>query len=759
MDHVLVPRNPAWDPPRIPYYCLEEYDRGDFSTYPERQGWIHEELFTRTELDNGRSRGQKATAAFLQQWLFFGLLHAMFGDDIKFQDYIDVDNDGTRYVHTRNLLENADQLRQKRDSGVILETDTPLLDRALSTANRAYGCVGAHTRAPLDPYFLLSLALLGQFLGRMRASLIGEGQLHTWTPPHARANIAEFPHLKSRSGYVSMLTYKMAKEGWCPRALSTIQGSFLLEYQYFAALLPNLQKDGKDHTGCTSTQCLASQIEKSTYQTAHTRAGCNCHFSGFDPTDLGMILQDGKLPLVAWDHGKPNLIAGQFDAKYVAISHVWSDGLGNPYGNSMPECQLKTLNDLVQNLYPNTAGVPFWIDTMCCPTRPPESRTIAIQKMRETYAGADKVLVLDNTLRSIDITGRSVREIGLYIVSSNWASRLWTLQEGALPDRVLFQFSNATFDAETIYSAIGSPGSDLMGGWGKSMDIFRIYAIIRGNANFLNVIGDSPLCNIGDWAEALGTRATSVREDEALCLASLMDVDVGAVLKVNRQDRMRQFWSQLKYISQDWMYFPGARIDSVGFRWAPRTLLGTAIDSTYPDENATITKAGLLVNAYSITFQDLNPPLSCSFADDLWIRGTDGEWTYCLTRRLQSSVPESNQGFGILQDGSYSHVAILMTEESSKMSSRGHTNAVMVFVTEERDGVTYARRGDSGNLFEVNHPSLEGTNFQRRLRSKREDLLALTANVLKEGENYLLDNEYAAVVGDCITERNRWCID
>lgn len=255
----------------------------------------------------------------------------MFGNDINFQDYIDVDDDGARYVHTRNLLANADQLHQKQDSGVILETDIPLLDYALSTANRAYGSVGAPTRAPLDPDFLLSLALLGQFLGRMRASLFGGGQLHTWIPPHARANIADFPHLKSRSGYVNMFTYKMAKEGWCPRALSTMQGSFLLEYQYFAVLLPNLQKDRKDHTACTSTQCLASQIEKSTYQTAHTRVDCKCHFSGFDPTDPGRILQDGKLPLVAWKRGKPNLIAGKFDAKYVAISHVWSDGLGNPY--------------------------------------------------------------------------------------------------------------------------------------------------------------------------------------------------------------------------------------------------------------------------------------------------------------------------------------------------------------------------------------------------------------------------------------------
>jgi len=56
---------------------------------------------------------------------------------------------------------------------------------------------------------------------------------------------------------------------------------------------------------------------------------------------------------------------------YVAISHVWSDGLGNAIANTLPWCQLQRIQGLVDALYQDTAGnqhpVPFWMDTLCVP--------------------------------------------------------------------------------------------------------------------------------------------------------------------------------------------------------------------------------------------------------------------------------------------------------------------------------------------------------------------------------------------------------
>ena len=84
---------------------------------------------------------------------------------------------------------------------------------------------------------------------------------------------------------------------------------------------------------------------------------------------------------------------------YVALSHVWSDGLGNPLENSLPKCQLITIQSLVNSLYPRSAEpVPFWIDTLCVPLNG-EGRKDAIQGMRRVYEEGDIILVLDASLK------------------------------------------------------------------------------------------------------------------------------------------------------------------------------------------------------------------------------------------------------------------------------------------------------------------------------------------------------------------------
>lgn len=46
--------------------------------------------------------------------------------------------------------------------------------------------------------------------------------------------------------------------------------------------------------------------------------------------------------------------------RYVAISHIWADGLGNPKENAMPRCQLMLLqagvNALISGAKMDTSG-------------------------------------------------------------------------------------------------------------------------------------------------------------------------------------------------------------------------------------------------------------------------------------------------------------------------------------------------------------------------------------------------------------------
>lgn len=795
MDHLPVPSDPVLRPPRIRYQCLKEYDRGDFITYPERQGWTKEELLTGStwiEIDTPRARGLRAATAFLQQWLFFGLLHAVFGNVANFQDYIDVDETGTKYVHTRNLFAHANKWARKlpsRNWDSRRGINTRHMSRCLEAASGTLDTARCQSETPLNRFFLLSLSSLGEFIAHVLEDLSSrhlEMTHITWGPPFMESRIAaSYPEHAIIGDKLDILSYAMAKKGWCPRAVAILQNPDVdIQNRYFASLLRNIQGGRGTHKGCSQTRCIASQVEKSTYRTVHDSAGCNCHFHGFDSAEVGRIVQDGCLPLMVWDRTKKvlNLIPGGFDLVYVAISHVWSDGLGNPDGNAMPQCQLEALDELVQRLYPSeTAQIPFWIDTLCCPVSDMEARKTAIRKMRDTYTYADTVLVLDKSLRSTNMAGRSIHELGLYIASSGWCSRLWTLQEGALPDTLLFQFSDGTMDARKLNKQIKSTALEFDSCWGVGDDVLSsLYCSFRGILRYYEPSDKSsltestanrgPIFALEECAEGMSNRATSVGEDEAVCLASLMALDLETILNADRQDRMKQFWLQFTDVSEDWIYYPLARLDSPGFRWAPRTLLG--VRESFPPSSynrAIVTEHGLLVDAFSLSLQSLRLPLSHPVSDLLWIRRTGGKWAFVASKDDPSSTGFSSV-FNI-PDIPFTRIVLLMTNRAFALT--GSTRFVMAFVTKECGGVTYAHRGDCGHIWMPDHREREWRagrehdmvrkkELQRgRWRQWRRGLCVDSGdrNVSKEGKNYLLDNEYAAVYGDFSDGSSRWCID
>ena len=98
MEHLQIPRTPTHEPLLVPYFCKEEYDGGPFHTYPERKEWSKDELANVRTWDrevpfvfkyvndvryNERPKHSlEATEAFLQNWLYFGLLSAFFGLDL-----------------------------------------------------------------------------------------------------------------------------------------------------------------------------------------------------------------------------------------------------------------------------------------------------------------------------------------------------------------------------------------------------------------------------------------------------------------------------------------------------------------------------------------------------------------------------------------------------------------------------------------------------------------------------------------------------
>jgi hypothetical protein len=76
---------------------------------------------------------------------------------------------------------------------------------------------------------------------------------------------------------------------------------------------------------------------------------------------------------------------------YVAISHVWANGLRSKTEEGLLACEIKRLVALTNQLTPCKA---FWIDALCIPSVK-DMRIQVIQLMVKTYKDAKFVLVIN----------------------------------------------------------------------------------------------------------------------------------------------------------------------------------------------------------------------------------------------------------------------------------------------------------------------------------------------------------------------------
>jgi hypothetical protein len=296
----------------------------------------------------------------------------------------------------------------------------------------------------------------------------------------------------------------LLKVGWCANEVASIKQRSDNSEAYYLSLIDRHHL-GRNHQSCsiqdpsivlnwTKEQCSADQIKELDYCTKHFPELCNCRHISVDEflgQDLLRVLSRRQVPLILVHRDAYNSIShcsivssrlrglsswvGYFwklarwffrstsrifingvhsknfpkpspVIPFVAISHVWADGLGNVKRNSLPECQLLLIQNMVNSLYGTTSEpVAFWIDTICVP-HDPRWRKLAIIEMNRVYREVDKVFVLDMALRKVSLHCEAL----LRIKYSNWARRLWTLPEGALANNLIFQFKDGTISGEEL---------------------------------------------------------------------------------------------------------------------------------------------------------------------------------------------------------------------------------------------------------------------------------------------------------------------
>jgi Heterokaryon incompatibility protein (HET) len=289
---------------------------------------------------------------------------------------------------------------------------------------------------------------------------------------------------------------------------------------------------------------------------------------------------------------------------YVAISHVWADGLGNQTKNELPLCQIFRVAHLSRQVS-GKESVPVWIDTLCVP-RDRDQRVKALDLMNDTYKFSDHVLVLDaglqcfkahrhlsTSLLEINVeTAEQIRmgivvEVLLRIACSSWATRLWTLPEGQVGRLLHFQFSDEAVEIGDIFYQLGTwpfVGTSLV----NDLRVFltRLRPRLRTQGANGQSAEDPALLRWPTGSldgrfiamlHAIEWRFTSRQVDEVLCMAIQLNLDVKTITNISEDDaegRMHALLRQIPYIPGDLLFTNGPRLQQSPFRWAPRNLLG-----------------------------------------------------------------------------------------------------------------------------------------------------------------------------------------
>lgn len=382
---------------------------------------------------------------------------------------------------------------------------------------------------------------------------------------------------------------RLVRAGWCPNTVSDHAlinlGANPRIIMALVRLEPPIREHLYEHQKCTEDACeYYTVMDINGSKPCHVDPSCVCAPLVPQFEDIEELLsgeEGGPIPVVVFD-GEKLTVRASVDTPYVAISHVWADGLGSTSEEGLPTCQVARISTLARRLVPEGA---FWIDSLCIPANK-EYRKQAIKHMARTYKEADIVLVIDATIRVLCSQSEVWETNLLRIATSPWMRRVWTAQEGLLARKLYFEFSDGPVDVERAIAAKRDKLGDLYQSFVTSGP-----EVLEGEALF-EYVGDVPIQLFtaraarnqerlfDDVIRLLALRRTTKEEDETIAISSLVPtVDVDALLSIEgpkaAERRMKAFLQQLGRVPKRFPMMGGPKLDLPGFRWAPRSLTQT----------------------------------------------------------------------------------------------------------------------------------------------------------------------------------------
>ena len=351
MEHLPYPKDVASaGPGPVPFVCKEAYDGGPFLTYPLRRKEPNP-LANGTEMvdtvsNQVSSQPVARLEAFIQTWLFFGLLQEIFGDLFDASQFVRpaASTNETRNVSKtsqlvsvlkswmafgpRKVLDTSQlvSIVEKWMNRVELSRDSQ--DEKRSQYEHVASClrltvtvlqtVKANVRPDFNPWIRLSIATIGELLT----------QAANWAYEIDFGKDNKCPGNWNLVSEQPQMFDQMKRNGLCPSEIHRLRSSHLtLQTLNFLSWMRK-EAPGMGHQNCTERICRASHNNLGQYVAKHQHQDCQCTNFLVDVPETIRILSRGLLPLLRIKPGpttediRVDVVEASSDLKFIALSHV-----------------------------------------------------------------------------------------------------------------------------------------------------------------------------------------------------------------------------------------------------------------------------------------------------------------------------------------------------------------------------------------------------------------------------------------------------
>lgn len=677
-----------------------------FERYPLVHGFSYESLHSGSFLQDNAHHA----AAVFQNWLFFGLMEEAFRERVPSADFIETCGDHEYFIHTR-LLKQYLERWGKQVTSSSPEKKSEWAERthfvfreATNLLKAVYQEVGQQYPKDFGVYLNL-LAVLLETLEYGRAeyySISSPKKLDSIIPNYSTAIFDEF-----------------VQKGWCAYTVKHIllsdDSPSVLAYAGLFRSNPSFIT--KSHQNCAPDLCVVSNVDVATYVPKHASNDCHCAYLKPDITKVAEAIRSGFIPVLGLNESEDEIVTftykwGDTELPYVAVSHVWADGLGSSSEVGLPMCQIRSLNKSAlwaQNKVDDTKGgvVRFWIDSLCIPLVP-DLRGLAIGLMAKTYARASVVLVLDESIRQI-LPSDPIYEKMFTIFVSTWVQRLWPLQEMMLAQKLVFQIFDEMLDVHELFTEeiVCLAGQDPL-----TTELFGWLGTL-----LMNKTTDIVYLDMIVWH--LSRRTSSRESDEILAIAGLFGLDASEYVPLDAEERMFKFLKDHAKIRvpTDIIFLPGEKLSTPGRRWAPRKFIATEKwgnrKAKYHDDMAAVLDIGLFGRYYCLILKQMFAATDVSAKYRVIVENTMNEFIVTIEANARSRNCHAIDIFVLMQSIEDSEEFLGLagtTVEEQEFAEEGET----ILVLEPAHNLNFMSGGQIINQY-VELPSIIVRQEQRFL--------------------------------------------